>query len=89
MSVVSLDASGAPDAVALLAHFVLDGLPVRFDGVLRVHHTAAAAAAAIATTTDATRPLPRIGSSHASPVASAHAAVHAGGRAMLVALPVP
>ena len=87
MSVVSLDASGAPDAVALLAHFVLDGLPVRFDGVLRVHHTAAAAA--IATTTDATRPLPRIGSSHASPVASAHAAVHAGGHAMLVALPVP
>lgn len=84
MNTLSVDASGAPDVVALLAHFVLDGLPVRFQGVLRVHRAAPAAAA-----TDHVRPLPRVGSSHASSAVSAHAIAHASGRATLVALPVP
>jgi hypothetical protein len=37
MSVLSVDGEGFPESVSLLAHLVLDGLPLRFVGTLHTH----------------------------------------------------
>ena len=37
LKVLSSDASGAPTAIALIAHVCLDGLPMRFSGTLCMH----------------------------------------------------
>lgn len=44
MSVLSLDDEGFPESVSLLAHLVLDGLPLRFAGTLHTRTRAGRAA---------------------------------------------
>jgi hypothetical protein len=36
MQILTVDESGLPKSIALVAHFVLDGLPGRFQGTLNL-----------------------------------------------------